>query len=262
MSTVPPLRPAATIAPPAGDNPPLVAADARMETIRGLCAFEGRLTGTDAERRAAGWLAERLRGRGRSVEIEPTYVHPQYGLVHAVHCALGFAGSLLAIAEPVAGFALALFAATSMYLDLNGRFYLVRTLFFRRASQNLVSPGPRPEAPFRLIISAHYDAARTGAVFAPERASACRPARPATDDPDRSLPAPLLVARSAAPAAGRADGRRRLRPHLARPAAPHADPLDRRLRLGRHRALGGRSRRQRQRIGCRHRDLGRRRARP
>lgn len=177
-----------------------------METIRGLCAFEGRLTGTDAERRAARWLGDRLAERGRSVEVEPTYVHPQYGLVHATHCALGFAGSLLAIAEPIAGFALALFAATSMYLDLNGRLYLVRSVFFRRASQNLVSPGPRPEAPFRLIVSAHYDAARTGAVFAPERARrAARLARrlPVPTGPFRvlfwSLAAllPLLAARTA-----------------------------------------------------------------
>ena len=36
-----------------------------------------------------------------------------------------------------------------MYLDLNGRFYLLRRLFFRRASQNVVSPGAEPEAPAR-----------------------------------------------------------------------------------------------------------------
>ena len=41
---------------------------------------------------------------------------------------------------PALGFGLVLFAATSMYLDLNYRFYLVRRLFFRRASQNVVSP--------------------------------------------------------------------------------------------------------------------------
>jgi hypothetical protein len=141
-----------------------------MEVIRGLCSFEGRLTGTDAERRAANWLAERLREGGRRVEVEPIYVHPQYGLVHAVHCALGFAGSLVAVALPPLGFALVLFAAMSMYLDLNGRLYLVRSLLFRRASQNVVSPGPRPDAPMRLVLCAHYDAARTGAVFAPKRA--------------------------------------------------------------------------------------------
>lgn len=141
-----------------------------MEVIRGLCSFEGRLAGSDAERRAANWLAERLRDQGRRAEVEPTYVHPQYGLVHAVHCILGFAGSLVAVAVPALGFALVLFAATSMYLDLNGRLYLVRSLFFRRASQNVVSPGARPDAPMRLILSAHYDAARTGAAFAPKRA--------------------------------------------------------------------------------------------
>ncbi|HSI81819.1 MAG TPA: M28 family peptidase [Solirubrobacterales bacterium] len=148
--------------------------DGRIELIRGLCSFDGRRAGTDAERRAANWLAKRLRAQGRRAEVEPTYVHPQYGLVHAVHCALGFAGSLLAVAVPVAGFVLVLAAATSMYLDLNGRLHLVRSLFFRRASQNVVSPGPRPEAPLRLVLCAHYDAARTGAAFAPRKASAAR----------------------------------------------------------------------------------------
>jgi hypothetical protein len=140
-----------------------------MEVIRKLCSFEGRRAGTDPERRAANWLAERLRGGGRRVVVEPTYVHPQYGLVHAFHCALGFAGSLVAIVQPAVGFALVLAAAVSMYLDLNGRFYLARRLFFRRASQNVVARGKRPKAPARLFICAHYDAARTGALFQPKR---------------------------------------------------------------------------------------------
>ncbi len=142
-------------------------AAARMEVIRELCSFEGRLAGTDAERRAANWLAKRLRDGGRRVEVEPTYVHPKFGLVHAGHCALGFAGSLAAIAQPAVGFAICLAAALSMYLDLNARFYLLRRLFFRRASQNVVSRGSRPEAPARLLLCAHYDAARTGAFFRP-----------------------------------------------------------------------------------------------
>lgn len=136
----------------------------RIEIVRELCSFRDRLTGTDAERRAACRLAERLRGLGRQVEIEPTYVHPQLGLIYAAHCALGLAGSLVAIELPVLGFGLVLFAATSMYLDLNARFYLLRRLFFRRASQNVVSRG-RADAPARLVISAHLDAARTGVLF-------------------------------------------------------------------------------------------------
>jgi hypothetical protein len=140
-----------------------------MEVIRELCSFEGRLAGTDAERRAANHLAERLRQMGRAAEVEPTYVHPKYGLVHAAHCALGFAGSLVAIEIPALGFGLVLLAATSMYLDLNYRLYVVRSLFFRRASQNVVSGGSRPGAPSRLILSAHLDTARSGAVFAEKR---------------------------------------------------------------------------------------------
>ena len=141
-----------------------------MEIVRELCSFEGRLTGTDAERRAANRLAERLRGLGRRAEIEPIHVHPQWPLVQAAHCLLAFAGSLVAIEVPALGFGLVLLAATSMYLDLNYRLYLVRRLFFRRASQNVVSPGPNPDAGARLLICAHVDAARSGAVFAPRRA--------------------------------------------------------------------------------------------
>ena len=136
-----------------------------MEVIRELCSFEGRGPGTDAERRAANALATRLRRSGRRAEIEPFFCHPQYALVHLVHAALGVAGSVLATVQPAVGFALVLIAATSTYLDLNTRAYLVRSLFFRRASQNVVSPGTRPDAPARLILVAHYDAARTGYIF-------------------------------------------------------------------------------------------------
>src|SRR5262245_11112092 len=136
-----------------------------MEVISELCSFEGRGPGTDAERRASNALATRLRGMGRRLEIEPFFAHPQYPIVHLIHAALGIAGSLLAIVQPAVGFALVLLAAASTYLDLNTRFYLVRSLLFRRASQNVVSPADQPAAPGRLILMAHYDAARTGYVF-------------------------------------------------------------------------------------------------
>ena len=54
-----------------------------------------------------------------------------------------------------------------MYLDLNGRFYLLRSLFFRRGSQNVVARGAREDAPARVVLCAHYDAARTGRAFDP-----------------------------------------------------------------------------------------------
>src|SRR5262245_49726353 len=126
-----------------------------MEVIRQLCSFEGRGSGTDAERRAADMLAGRLRAMGRRAEIEPFFAHPQYAIVHLIHAALGIAGSLIATVQPAVGFTLVFLAAISTYLDLNTRLYLVRSLLFRRISQNVVSPGSRPDAPARLVLMAH-----------------------------------------------------------------------------------------------------------
>src|SRR5262249_19063900 len=85
--------------------------------------------------------------------------------VFLIHAALGVAGSLIATLQPAVGFAIVFLTAISAYLDLNTRRHLVRSLLFRRASQNVVSPGNRPDAPVRLILMAHYDAARTGYLF-------------------------------------------------------------------------------------------------
>jgi Peptidase family M28 len=136
-----------------------------MDVIRELCSFQGRGPGTDAERRAADMLAARLRGIGRRAQVEPFFAHPEYALVHLIHAAIAIAGSIVATVQPAVGFTLVFLAAISTYLDLNTRFYLVRSLLFRRVSQNVVSPGNRPDAPARLILMAHYDAARTGYIF-------------------------------------------------------------------------------------------------
>jgi peptidase M28-like protein len=146
----------------------------RRELIEELCSFEGRWPGTDAERRAANRLAERLRGSGRKAQIDPVYVHPEYSLVIAAHALLAIVGSLIAVANGAVGFVIVLFAATSLYLDQNTRLYLLRSLFFRRASQAVVSPGTNPSAPARLILSAHYDAAKTGLVFGPRSTRAAK----------------------------------------------------------------------------------------
>lgn len=137
----------------------------RIELIRDLCSFKGRGPGTDSERRAADMLAGRLRAIGRRTQVEPFFAHPEYAIVHLIHAAMGVAGSVIATVQPAVGFSIVLLAAVSTYLDLNTRLYLVRSLLFRRVSQNVVSPGDRPDAPARLVLMAHYDAARTGYIF-------------------------------------------------------------------------------------------------
>lgn len=128
--------------------------------------FEARRAGTDAERRATNALRKALEADGAPTAIEPTYVHPQWPAVGFAHCLLAIAGSLAAGLSAVAGFALVLVAAISYYLDLAGRTYVLRRLlFFRRASQNLVSPPLAGEARDRVIVSAHVDAPYSGAAY-------------------------------------------------------------------------------------------------
>ena len=132
---------------PAIIRPPVDAA-ARLDVIRELCSFEGRAR-RHRRRAAGGELARRLAcaTAGGAPRSSPSYVHPRYGLVHAAHCALGLAGSLLATVQPAVGFAIVLAPRVSMYLDLNYRVHLLRRLFFRRASQNVVAPGSAPTPP-------------------------------------------------------------------------------------------------------------------
>jgi len=142
----------------------LDAAD-RRELIETLCSFEGRGPGTDAERRAANWLVGQLEAIGRKARVEPVSVHPEYALVIAAHVALALAGSLLTPVVAPLGFVMVLAAATSLYLDQSTRLYLIRNLFFRRASQVVVSAAAEAGSRARLILTAHYDSAKTGLVF-------------------------------------------------------------------------------------------------
>lgn len=137
--------------------------DSKRE-IDDLVGYHGRGPGSDAERRAARHLAGRLRELGREAELEPIRVAPNYPLTHAIHAALGIAGSVLSVYEPVAGIALAFVALLSAVGDLTGTFFLVRRLTGMRASQNVFSPegGDKPGV---LVLVAHYDAAKTGLAF-------------------------------------------------------------------------------------------------
>ncbi len=157
MPTAAPVRPLRNAA---GVSAEEISAD-----VDALCGFERRLPGTDSERRASKHVASRLEATGRRAVIDPTYVQPQWALVHMLHCALAVAGSLAAVEEPIVGFVLVLVAAVSAYLDLNARHYLLRRLPFRRASQNVHTLPREPGAEPVVVLCANVDAPRTGAGY-------------------------------------------------------------------------------------------------
>ena len=135
-----------------------------LSEIEALVEHEGRWPGTDAERRAARHLERRLQAMGRSAEVEPFDVWPRWPLTHLLHAVAAIVGSLVATSAPLAGAIVLAVVAVSTFGDLTGSFHLARRLTGRRASQNVVSreDGDRPGT---LVLVAHLDAARSGAVF-------------------------------------------------------------------------------------------------
>jgi hypothetical protein len=120
-----------------------------------------RAPGSDAERRAAAYLKQRLEGLSRQVDVESVDTWPGWPLAYAILAAAAVVGSVLSVSVPALGAALALLAALLTFLDAGVLFPTLRRLLGRRASQNVVSWGDR-DKPGMLLLVAHYDAGRGG----------------------------------------------------------------------------------------------------
>jgi hypothetical protein len=142
-------------------------------TISALAGFDRRGAGTDAERRAALWLAGELRDPRRDAELETFWCRPNWAVAAAWHMALGLAGSLVAVSSPVVGLALVALALLSVIADSVTGISLGRRLTPERASQNVVSRPAGPGPGVRLIMTANYDAGPNGAVYRDGPRGAC-----------------------------------------------------------------------------------------
>jgi hypothetical protein len=120
-----------------------------------------RAPGSDAERRTAAHLQERLSALGREAETESLSVHPAWPLAYLIFAAAAVGASVLSVYVPVAGAALALAAALLTFLDAGMLLPTVRRLLGRRASQNVVS-WAASDKPGAIVLVAHYDAGRAG----------------------------------------------------------------------------------------------------
>ncbi len=141
------------------------------ETTAGLAAFKDRGPGTDAERRAARWLAGELVASRHRVRIETFWCRPNWALAHAWHVALALAGSLVSVSHPTIGVVLLAVALVSTLADATIGISPGRRLSPEHASQNvLASHAPTPQdtqaqGTTRLIVTANYDAGRTALVY-------------------------------------------------------------------------------------------------
>jgi hypothetical protein len=131
---------------------------AEAETL--VDEFGPRPPGSDAERRAAQHLANRLRELGREAHVEAFSVWPRWAAGYAVNAGIAIVGSVVAVSSAAIGTGLVMLAAILTFLDLAGIAPTTRRLLGRRASQNVVSWGER-DLPGALLLVAHYDSGPT-----------------------------------------------------------------------------------------------------
>ncbi|HEX3688623.1 MAG TPA: M28 family peptidase [Solirubrobacteraceae bacterium] len=138
-----------------------------LDTATQLTRFEHRGAGTDAERRAALWLAGQLRGGRRRATLQTFWCRPNWALAQAWHVLAAILGSLLAVHHGYLGGAIVLAALLCVAADGLSGSSPGRRLTREHASQNVVSRGPAQgdDARVRLIVTANYDAGRTGLVY-------------------------------------------------------------------------------------------------
>jgi hypothetical protein len=116
---------------------------------------------TDAERRAANRLHDRLRAAGHEAWVETVWVRPRWAWSVGLHCALAVIGGLVAIAAPVPGLVVAALGALGLAAEALGRPGPLRLLMRRRATQNVLVE-PRPDRSPAVLLVAHYDARPAG----------------------------------------------------------------------------------------------------
>jgi hypothetical protein len=132
-----------------------------LAEIDALTEVGRRAPGSDAERRAAVHVRDRLRRLGREAELESIDVWPNWPLAYAILAGLAVVGSVLSVTAPALGAALALAAVLLTFLDAGLLLPTLRRPLGRRASQNVVSWGDL-DRPGLLLLVAHLDAGRGG----------------------------------------------------------------------------------------------------
>jgi hypothetical protein len=139
---------------------------APLHIIERLAPPEGRLPGSEEDRRTVGMLAAELESMGRPAEVEEIRVRPAWQLTFAIFAALAAAGTVLSSIVPPAGAVILLLTAAAMYGDLAAGFHTFRLFFPRRATGNVISTERRERPAARVIMAAHHDSGRTGLLYA------------------------------------------------------------------------------------------------
>jgi acetylornithine deacetylase/succinyl-diaminopimelate desuccinylase-like protein len=138
------------------------------DAIHELAAFE-RPSASDGERRAAEWIAARLRELGCDATVERERAHGGYWWPVGLANFLALVAAVLTRRRRrLLGITLSATATAALWDDLgHGRRWFRRALLPHRDTWNVVALAGDREAERTVVIVAHHDAAHSGLVFHP-----------------------------------------------------------------------------------------------
>lgn len=143
------------------------AVDIAREAVSELCSYERRST-SEGERRAAHWLARRLRDLGFDPVVEEERAYGEFARSMATIATIGALSSVTALTGRARriGAAAGLFAAVAIAEDAGNGPQLFRRLTSpMRTCWNVTAAVGEPSAPITVVVLAHHDAPATGVVF-------------------------------------------------------------------------------------------------
>jgi hypothetical protein len=139
------------------------------EVVETLAPLERR-AGSQAERQAAEWIAERIERAGAPSRVEEERFYPGFARELLPLGVAGFAAGALAVSGRRRGLATVLGAAAAAAIAddaSNGTRVWRRLLGRRKPTWNVVATAGDGAAARTLVVLAHHDAAPTGRMFDP-----------------------------------------------------------------------------------------------
>lgn len=144
--------------------------EATLREVIGRLAPIERAAGSDGEREAAAWIAERLTAAGAPARVEEARFRGDWAGVVAGLAAIGAAAGVAAGTcrgrriGAIAGAAAAALIADDISNGVRPFRRLVRP---ERTTWNVVAEAGDPDAARTVVVLAHHDAAQTGFIFDP-----------------------------------------------------------------------------------------------
>lgn len=145
---------------------------ALRSVVEELASFE-RPSASDGERRAAEWIAERLREHGCRAGVEVERAHGGYwwplGLLNGASALAGMsAGRSRSRRRRLLACAVGVGAAAAIWDEVGGgRLWFRRAAMPHRDTFNVLAETGDPDAAETVVVVAHHDAAHSGLVFHP-----------------------------------------------------------------------------------------------